>query len=414
MEWVRSAAKPGGVVNRVGRYELQSQIGAGGMGAVYLGHDAILDRQVAVKMIRYDQAGDPVERSWLDQRFLKEARMIAQLTHPNIVAIHDIGCEGGAAFIVMEYFPSRDLTAWAARGKLTPQFLLPVIRSAAEALDYAHSRGIIHRDIKPANLLLNDAGVLKITDFGIAKSVTEATQTTQGMVLGTLEYMAPEQLAGGKIGPPADQYSLAAMAYYLLTGAKVFPTDSIAELSYRILHASPNPASQANPAVPQEVDRVFARALSKEPEARYPSCVALVEDLCRAFSRPAGPPQTPPGGVRKLPFRLAATMAFIACTVIAVVFLWPHAKPASNHAMTGNPEAVRGAFQSGSRGSSAERNPPDDSHGAAESARKQTGARNRAGAAATRLRKRAPARSPRNWPTFTSSRVLGTCSGITN
>lgn len=329
------------------------------MGAVYLGRDTVLNRQVAVKMIRYDQAGDSVDRGWLEQRFLKEARMIAQLTHPSIIAIHDIGCEGGAAFIVMEYFPSRDLTAWAARGKLTPEILLPVIRSVAEGLDYAHSKGIIHRDIKPANLLLNEAGEAKITDFGIAKSVTEATQTTQGMILGTLEYMAPEQLTGGKIGPPADQYSLAAMAYYLFTGTKVFPCDSVAELSYQILHKVPSPPSQANPAMPRETDRVFARALSKEPQARYPACGDFVEELGRAFRAPTGslPPPSPASG-RKAPFRLIASMAFITCAAIAGVLLWPHSKRTSNQTVTGNPAAVRDVSRSSASGSSAEPNPP--------------------------------------------------------
>ncbi len=337
------------IVNRVGRYELLSQIGAGGMGSVYMGRDTVLGRQVAVKMIRSDQTGGAIDRDWLERRFLKEARIVAQLTHPNIIAIHDIGYEGGAAFIVMEYFPSRDLAAWAAHGKLEPGFLLPVIRSAAEALDYAHSRGIVHRDIKPANLLLNDAGEVRITDFGIAKSVSEATQTTQGMILGTLEYMAPEQLTGGKIGPPADQYSLAAMAYHLLTGARVFPSDSIAELSYRILNLAPSPPSQANPALPREVDRVFARALAKQPEARYASCREFAGELSHSFATTAGTTvPLHPSPRKKLPLGLAAAVVFIICAAIAAAFLWwLHPKRPLSPVVRGDSKPASVASQAG-------------------------------------------------------------------
>lgn len=308
------------IVERVGRYELLSPIGAGGMGAVFLARDTILNRQVAVKMIRPDAAPDSANREWLEQRFLKEARVIAKLTHPNIIAIHDIGCESGTAYIVMEYFPSIDLRIRTAQRPLAREAILPVVRSAARALDYAHAAGIVHRDIKPANLLLNDSGEVKITDFGIAKSSTDATRTTTGMILGTLEYMAPEQLSGAPIGPYTDQYSLAAMAYHLLTGAKVFASDSIAELSYRILHELPAPPSRAHPGLPAAADHVLARALSKQPEARYPSCCAFAEALAAAFQTTAAPaPATPgPAGPR---WGIAAAVTVFACAVIAVL-LW--------------------------------------------------------------------------------------------
>jgi len=290
------------------------------MGAVFLARDTILNRQVAVKMIRADAAPGSVDREWLEQRFLKEARVIAKLTHPNIIAIHDIGCESGTAYIVMEYFPSIDLKSRAAERPLTCEAILPVVRSAARALDYAHAAGIVHRDIKPANLLLNDSGEVKITDFGIAKSSTDATRTTTGMILGTLEYMAPEQLSGAPIGPYTDQYSLAAMAYHLLTGAKVFPSDSIAELSYRILHEVPAPPSRAHPGLPAAADHVLATALSKQPEARYPSCCAFANALEAAFRTTAAPTSaTPsPAGMRR---GLAAAVAVFACAASAVL-LW--------------------------------------------------------------------------------------------
>jgi len=303
------------------------------MGAVYLGRDTVLNRQVAVKTVRYDQARESSDRDWLDRRFLREARTVAHLTHPNIIAVYDFGSEGDSAFLVMEYFPSRDLSAWAAAGMLTLVMLLRVIRSTAEGLDYAHSQGVVHRDIKPANLLLNDAGEVKITDFGIAKSLGEGTQTTQGMVLGTLEYMAPEQFTGAGIGPPADQYALATMAYYLLTGSKVFATDSAAELSYRIVHEPPRPPTQVNASLPRELDRAFARALSKKPEDRYPSCREFVRDLENAFQPTATMPIRVCSSPRRR-FRLAGITAGLTLAGGVGMFVWLHSRHVSDAGKT--------------------------------------------------------------------------------
>jgi serine/threonine-protein kinase len=297
------------------------------MGAVYLACDTVLNRQVAVKTIRYEQARETNQREWLDRRFLKEARIVANLSHPNIIPVYDFGSEGDTAYLVMEFFPSRDVSAWAAEGRLTCPLLLRVLRAVAEGLDYAHSRGVIHRDIKPANLLLNDAGTVKITDFGIAKSLGEGGQTTQGMLVGTLEYMAPEQFTGAPVGPPADQYALATMAYFLLTGSKVFTSESVAELSYRILHEPPRRLTQMNGSLPPELDRVFARALAKKPEDRYPSCLEFIQDVDRAFQAVSQPaPASGPGGKARFP--IAGLMAALVLAMGAGIFLWLHFRPA--------------------------------------------------------------------------------------
>jgi serine/threonine protein kinase len=229
----------------------------------------------------------------------------------------------------MEYFPSQDLKAWAAEGKLNSQLILRAVHSAASALDYAHSQSIVHRDIKPANLLLSDSCELKITDFGIAKSLGDATRTTQGMILGSLEYIAPEQLTAGAVGPATDQYSLAATTYYLLTGQKIFASDSIAEFSYRILHDAPPAVTRIDPTLPPQLDRIFARALAKRPEERFSSCGELAEELNRAFAPRAIPPIRPsPKSSNRLLLAAVFTLTLI-CAVIAGYFLWPHPKRSS-------------------------------------------------------------------------------------
>jgi len=215
-----------------GRYTVVGQLGRGAMGVVYLASDPMLNRQVAVKTVDLG-VDDPEEREFLRTRLLRDARAAAVLKHPNIVSVYDVFEDGGRAYVVMEYVEGDTL---AARLKANPlpdaAMILKVLRQMADALDYTHSRGVIHRDIKPANVMIDAAGTAKIMDFGIARITDTRTCTPTGMVMGTVEYMAPEQIRGEPTDGRADQFALAVVAYQMLTGSTLFGPHTMATLTY--------------------------------------------------------------------------------------------------------------------------------------------------------------------------------------
>jgi eukaryotic-like serine/threonine-protein kinase len=259
-----------------GRYRVTRLLGRGGMSAVWLARDDVLDRDVAVKMlhIRRLESAEAVER------FEREARTLASLTHPGIVTVIDRGDDHGRPFIVFEYVRGRDL-----RERIDDEGRLPLVdvvaigEQIADALAYAHTRGVIHRDVKPHNILLTPDGQPKLTDFGIARVLEQPGLTIEGRVLGTGDYLAPEQAAGEPIDARADVYALGILLFHALCGSVPFHAESYVETAR--LHAqAPIPSiRELRPDAPERLDEIVTRALAKRPEDRYPDCAALRDDL---------------------------------------------------------------------------------------------------------------------------------------
>jgi Tol biopolymer transport system component len=269
------------VGTRLGKYEIQAEIGHGGMGAVYRGYDPLLDRYVAVKVL----APHLVWEKGFVERFLREARAAARLKHPNIVTIYDVGQEGGSYYFVMEYLEGQTLTeVIRQQGPLPPDEVLSILQPLAEALDYAHYQGLVHRDIKPGNIIVGPGGQATLTDFGIARAAQETRLTGTGTLVGTPQYMSPEQVKGLTVDGRSDLYSLAVLAYEMLRGQAPFQAEITPALLYKVVHELPPPIRQARPDLPAEVEGVLAKALAKEPGERYATVSAFVDTLGRALA----------------------------------------------------------------------------------------------------------------------------------
>jgi serine/threonine protein kinase len=327
----------------VGRYQILKPLGQGGMGKVFLAGDPLLGRQVAIKVISDLEAEDGATADWLRTRFLQEARAIALLSHPHIVTIHDIGEHLGDTYIVMEYVLGQSLSARRAR-PIERRELVRIVKETAAGLDYAHGKNVIHRDIKPANLLLDASGSVKIADFGLAKLATSTQSTGSGKVAGTLQYMSPEQLQNHKVVGSSDQYSLAAMAYEILTGHAVFEAESIGALAYQICSQAPRPPRLLAPDLPDATNRVFERALAKVPTDRFPTCGTFAAALAASLSGeketetftqtigiPAGPlrrPRQPVPRASRSPWRrglmIGGVAALLTCGMAAFIQLRGH------------------------------------------------------------------------------------------
>jgi Tol biopolymer transport system component len=264
------------VGSHLGKYEIKAEIGRGGMGSVYLGYDPLLDRQVAVKVLAPHLVWDHE----FVERFVREARAAARLKHPNVVTVFDVGQEGGWYYFVMEHLAGETLAArLQSQGALSAQEALSILRPLAAALDYAHHRGIVHRDVKPGNVILGPEGQVTLMDFGIARAAQEGRLTGTGTVVGTPEYMSPEQARGMTVDARTDQYSLGVVAYQMLSGQVPFQADSTLALMYKIVHEPPPPLSQYRPDLPAEAGATLEQALAKEPGARYACASAFVEAL---------------------------------------------------------------------------------------------------------------------------------------
>ncbi len=287
----------------LGKYIILEEIGRGGMGAVYKARDVELDRIVAMKVLSPYLVGEP----HLVQRFMREARLAANLDHPNIVAIYDIGGEGGYYYFVMKYLEGRPLKEIIAQGgPLSLDEVVKIVRQLASALDYAHQQNLVHRDVKPGNVIIAPDGHATLTDFGLAKVVESMKLTASGETIGTLEYMAPEQ-ARGETSPASDIYSLGVMTYEMLTGRLPFQGTNQATLLYQHLHEPPPPLHRWNPTIPPEVERVVLKAMAKEPAERYATAGEMARELEQAarrtpfpapFQRPAEPEKVAPPRAR--------------------------------------------------------------------------------------------------------------------
>ncbi len=265
---------------RVGPYRIEAEIGAGAQATVYRAHDTERGRDVALKVLSFDLAHDETLRA----RFAREARVVSGLGHPAVVAVHDTGEVAGQPYICMALIDGGTLQGrLEAEGALAPAEVLPVLRRVAAALDHAHDAGLVHRDVKPGNILIDRDGDAWLSDFGLARLATEATRLTRtGMWVGTLEYMAPEQIRAQRVGPPADLYALAAVAYEALTGRPPFVRGNPADLMQAHLADMPRPASAMRPEV-AAADAVLARGLAKEPGDRFGTAAALVHALAGAL-----------------------------------------------------------------------------------------------------------------------------------
>jgi len=265
-------------LTQLGRYEILAELGQGSMGVVYKARDPALDRVVAIKTINLNLPKD--ELAEYEARFYQEARAAGGLNHPNIVTIYDIGKSERVAYMAMEFLEGEELRAILTPGQPLPiSQALDVALQVAEGLHYAHGRHIVHRDIKPANIMVVGGGLVKITDFGIARMRTNEVKTMTGMILGSPKYMSPEQVAGKRADHRADLFSLGVVLYEMMTGQTPFQGDSIHGIMYQILNSTPSAPSQRNPELPEIVDLIVAKALNKNMEERYQSARDLVKDL---------------------------------------------------------------------------------------------------------------------------------------
>jgi tetratricopeptide (TPR) repeat protein len=271
----------------VGRYRKVAAIGVGGMARVYLAHDELLGRRVAIKLLHADSPDDAAIR------FEREAKLGASLNHPNLVSVFDIVTDDESVLIVMEYVDGETLRDAIARGPLPPQRAIEVIRDAAAGLDHAHSHGVVHRDVKPANILLRQDGMAKVADLGIATAAERTAITRSDVVLGTASYMAPEQLTGDRAGPRSDVYALAAVAFEVLSGHKARVGKTPVEVAHEVVSGSPPDLAAVLPNAPPTAVEALMRGMARDPEDRPASAGALARDLERALgSKPAAEEET--------------------------------------------------------------------------------------------------------------------------
>ena len=268
------------------RYEIGETLGYGGMAEVHRGRDVRLGREVAVKVLRADLARDPSFQA----RFRREAQAAASLNHPAIVAVYDTGEEdvyGNQPYIVMEYVEGRTLRdVLKIEGRLMPRRAMEIVADVCAALDFSHRNGIVHRDVKPGNVMITRTGAVKVMDFGIARAVADnaATVTQTAAVIGTAQYLSPEQARGENVDARSDVYSTGVLLFELITGHPPFTGDSPVAVAYQHVRENPPPPSTINPDVPPELDAIVLKAMAKNPANRYQSAGEMRADLIRAIN----------------------------------------------------------------------------------------------------------------------------------
>ena len=318
----------------LGPYEILSPIGAGGMGEVYKARDTRLDRTVAIKVLPEHVASDPD----LKQRFEREAKTISSLNHPHICTLHDIGTQDGIDFLVMEYLEGDTLAQRLEKGALPLDQALKVAVEIADALDKAHRQGITHRDLKPGNIMLTKAGA-KLLDFGLAKlrdpkaavispferETRRASLTSEGTILGTLQYMAPEQLEGKDADARTDIFAFGSVVYEMITGKEAFTGESQASLIAAILDSQPTPMSTLQPMSPPALDRVVRKCLGKDPEDRWQDVRDATDELKWIAEGGSQAGVAVPAGVpARGQSRLAWSVATVTTVLLAVALAVPY------------------------------------------------------------------------------------------
>lgn len=267
-----------------GRYEILREIGRGAMGTVYLARDPKINRDVAIKTLEYSQV-EPPELPEVKMRFFREAEAAGKLSHPNIVSIYDVGEEHDMAYIAMELLDGENLTRYCKKDNLLPiQRAVGIIADVTAALDYAHNQGVVHRDIKPANIMMLKDGRVKVTDFSIAQ-VVDAAQTRTGVILGTPNYMSPEQVDGKSLDGRSDLFSLGIVLYELLTGARPFKGDSLTAILYAISHHAHTPISRTASGTPACVKAIVNRLLAKRATRRFASAAKASKEINACMAR---------------------------------------------------------------------------------------------------------------------------------
>jgi serine/threonine-protein kinase len=267
----------------LGRYQVERELGKGAMGVVYGGKDPKIGRVVAIKTLALSAEFEAEELTEAKERFFREAETAGRLTHPNIVTIYDAGEEHDLCYIAMEFLKGKDLVQFSKQPNLLPpDKVLFIVERVSDALGYAHSMGVVHRDIKPANIMYEpQSDTVKVTDFGIAR-ITDSSRTKTGMVLGTPSYMSPEQLAGRKIDGRSDIFSLGVTLYQLLSGRLPFEGESMTQLMFAIANSTHPPIRDFNPALPEWIDALIERALTKDFEKRFQTGAEFAEAIRQA------------------------------------------------------------------------------------------------------------------------------------
>jgi serine/threonine protein kinase len=313
-----------------GRYVIRERLGKGGMGAVYLADDTQLERPVALKVALFQGA----EGSAFAQRFQREAKAAAGLRHPGICKVYDCDAMDGIHYFTMEYVRGRPLSQLLKEtGPLEPQRAADLIGRVAEALAAAHRAGVVHRDLKPANVVLDEAGMPVVIDFGLARRRQDLSLTATGDVCGTPKFMSPEQINGQEVGPAGDVYSLGATLYQLLTGRPPFEADTMTQLAYRIAHEPPEPPSRLRPGIDPGLEAICLKALAKTPTERFASmdemAAALQRYLSVAPTEPLHPKPPPPSRRRRL-VMLAALLLLAGAAAVGFA-IW-HGKQGNSGA----------------------------------------------------------------------------------
>jgi len=310
---------------QIGPYRVIAQIGAGGMGVVYQAHDGRLQRDVALKLLPRHLKID----GNICQRFIAEARAASRLDHPNICVIYDIGeTPGGQLYMAMPYYTGETLAQRIAHAPLSVQDALAIVIQVAEGLAAAHAKGIIHRDIKPANVMLTDAGGVKILDFGVAK-IDGINLTSTGLSIGTIAYMAPEQLRGEKVDARADIWSLGATFYEMLTGQRVFAGDRMAEIMHTVLTPETHTQRELPAAIPPALHPIIGCTLDPDLRTRYASADALLADLRAVVPDDSSAAAQPAGGWDDQTLSLLVELLIPEVGPIAPVLVKRMAKTAS-------------------------------------------------------------------------------------
>jgi serine/threonine protein kinase len=278
-------------MEKLGRYEIKGELGRGAGGIVYHAVDPETGQEVALKAL--PKAGlDPVRDITMMERLRREAESTAVLQHPNIVRVDGLEEDHGQVYLVMELVRGRTVEeALRKKEKFSPNDVARIVSAAASALDFAHQASIVHRDVKPANVMLTEEGSLKVMDFGAVKILDRQHAmelTTAGTVVGSPHYMSPEQIRGSAVDGRSDQFSLAVIAYQLLAGKRPFAAESLAAIVYQVCEEQAAPLSSLRSDLPAAVDTVFARALAKKREERYPRCSDFAVDLEAAIGAGSG------------------------------------------------------------------------------------------------------------------------------
>jgi serine/threonine-protein kinase len=315
-------------IGHIGRYALKHRLGQGGLGTVYAAHDPLLSRLIAVKTLHVEIA--PEQRSAFNALFLREARAAARLSHPQIVTVFDAGVSDERAYIAMELLKGRDLRQLRQEGwRPTPAQAALIVRRVADALAYAHGKGVVHRDIKPANIFMTGRTQPRVLDFGIARLAHEREAGSPEMAAGSPHYMAPEQARHQNVDRRADVFSLGVVLYELLTDSKPFRGATLAEITKAVMEHEPPPAYALDPSVPEDLSAIAARAMAKDPARRYRSASALSRDLRHWLEEHAASDENDPPPAPSRLRRALTGVALVGTGAVLASAVWFFVAPAA-------------------------------------------------------------------------------------